>query len=394
MGSRATAGATVSKLADVSTGRIPSIDFLRGAVMVVMAIDHTRDFFTNLTFEPESLSQTWTALFFTRWITHFCAPTFVFLAGLSARLQLQRGLPKRELSRFLVTRGLFLVGVELFVLRPAMWFRFDFAGSAMLQVIWVIGWSMVALAALIHAPTWFIATFGLVQVLLHNAFDAVRVARPARSFGSALWSLLHQPNSIDLGGAHGPAASVLYPLVPWMGVMALGFVAGRVFELDAQRRRAWLARAGCATIALFVVLRGTNLYGDPRPWHEQSTAWRSLLDLLDTEKYPPSLAYLAMTLGPALLALAVLDGRTTARFARPLLTFGRVPLFFYVLQWPTVHLISALFRRIAPSSPPGEGFALPIVYLGWALGLAALYPLCAWFAALKRRRTDAWLSYL
>jgi uncharacterized membrane protein len=348
-------------------------------------------------------------LFFTRWITHFCAPTFVFLAGVSAHLQLQRGVSKRELSRFLVTRGLFLIAIELFVLRPAMWFQLDFSRWAQLQVIWVLGWSMVALAALIHAPAWFIAAFGLVQVLLHNAFDAVRVARPATTFGDALWSVLHQRNAIRFAGPHGPVATVLYPLIPWMGVMALGFVAGRVFELDAQRRRALLARAGCAALALFVVLRGTNLYGDPRPWHPQSTSWRSLLDLLNTEKYPPSLAYLAMTLGPALLALAALDGRSVVRLARPLLTFGRVPLFFYVLQWPVVHSVSVLFRwladrpfgRDAPSpfessasSRATDGFGLPAVYLGWALGLLALYPLCAWFAALKRRRKDAWLSYL
>ena len=376
--------------------RIESIDLLRGLVMVLMLLDHTRDFVHSgaMRSDPLALETTTPLLYFTRWITHFCAPTFVFLAGVSAQLQLQRGVAKRDLSRFLVTRGLFLIAVELIVLRPAMWFQFDFSRWAQLQVIWVLGCSMIALAALIHAPQWLIAAFGLVQVLLHNAFDAVLVARPARTFGEALWSVLHQRNSIQLGGPHGPVASVLYPLVPWMGVMALGFVAGSVFELDAPRRRALLARAGCAAIVIFAVLRGTNLYGDPRPWHAQSTIWRSLLDFLNTEKYPPSLAYLAMTLGPALLALAALDGRKVVRLARPLLTFGRVPLFFYVLQWPTVHLVSALFRRLDPDPRSSGGFGLPAVYLGWALGLIALYPLCAWFAALKRRRSDAWLSYL
>jgi uncharacterized membrane protein len=384
--------------------RIDSIDWLRGMVMIVMLLDHARDFLHSggMSGDPLDPSSTTLALYLTRWVTHLCAPTFVFLAGLSAGLQLQRGMAKRELSRFLLTRGLFLVALELVVLRPLLFGDFDFARMvAFLQVIWALGCSMIVLAALVHAPRWFAACFGAALLLLHNLFDSIRFESPAHDLSGALWAVLHQPNQIQFG-AHGPTAMVMYPLVPWIGVMALGFVAGSAFEFDAPRRRRVLGSIGALAIVFFFALRWSNLYGDPNPWRaptgdggESLAPWRTAFSFFNVEKYPPSLLYLAITLGIALVSLAVLDGRSFGRLSKPVLTFGRVPLFFYVLQWPALHLIGSTMRAThGPFSRENSGFELPGVYLGWAIGLIVLYPLCAAFAALKRRNKSAWLSYL
>lgn len=397
-----------------SRSRIDSIDLLRGLVMVVMLLDHMRDFLhrEGLTGNPLDPAHTSAALYATRWITHLCAPTFVFLAGVSARLQRVRGTGTRTLSRFLLSRGLFLVVLELLVLRPLIWFQWDLSFVAHLQVIWAIGWSMVILAALVHTPLWFVAVFGFAQVLLHNLLDGIRMGWPADTLGEALWCLLHQRNGIELG--EGVIAFVQYPLIPWCGVMALGYVAGGVFGIEAQRRRRALASLGAACVLVFFALRSGNFYGDPRPWRAPLgldgaalPAWRSALAFFDVEKYPPSLLFLCITLGIALLALAALDGCRFGRWCKPLITFGRVPLFFYVLQWPMVHLTAWLLQfvndqpwgwdiqpALEPVMPPGSGFGLPGVYLGWAIGLLVLYPLCAAFAAKKQKSRSVWLSYL
>jgi uncharacterized membrane protein len=397
-------------------GRVDSIDLLRGLVMAAMLLDHARDFVHHdvNVFDPLDLERTSVALYFTRWITHFCAPTFVLLAGTGAYLYGRRCASKGELARFLATRGLFLVGVELVLLRPLIFFNLDLRFLAFLQVIWAIGVSMVVLALLLHFSTRTIAAIGAALIALHNAFDGVRVTAwggpgtPIPNALEALWIVLHQGGAIPLG-ANAPVIGVAYPLVPWIGVMAAGYGLGALYELDTARRTRLLAALGAGCVLLFVALRASNLYGEPSPWSRQASATFTLLSFLDTTKYPPSLCYLAMTLGPALLALAALERFGVPSFARPLVVLGRVPFFFYVLQWPLLHLIAMLFGLIdgqpiawqtalpwdRPAPFPDElGFSLRVVYLAWLVALLVLYPLSAWFAGVKRRKRARWLSFV
>jgi uncharacterized membrane protein len=408
-------------------GRIASIDMLRGLVIALMMLDHARDFMHRdaLLFNPTDLSRTTPALFLTRWLTHYCAPTFVFLAGMSACLQRIRGLSRAELSRWLINRGVFLILLELIVLRPLIWFNLDYSLLAHLQVIWAIGWSMILLAGLIWLPVWLIAAIGLVVVAGHNSqvielllLKGEQVPWPARTWSAALAAILHEERPIILNWPIQAVVFAHYPLVPWFAVMALGYVTGNLYRLAPRWRRMGLGLAGLAVLGVFIGLRFWNVYGDPNPWSVPSadnaahfTTWqRYICSFVNTEKYPPSLLFLGMTLGPALLFLAVADGRQPGWLGKRLIVFGSVPLFFYVLQWPTVHLLSRLFQWLAgqpigwdgvnqfsPSFtvPPDIGFSLPITYLGWLLGLLFLYPLCVWFRGVKRRYPKArWLSYL
>ena len=399
------------------TRRIDSIDLLRGIVMVLMMLDHTRDFVHSAAFQfdPTDLSQTNVPLFFTRWITHFCAPVFVFLAGTGAYLQLARGKSKRELSRFLVTRGIWLIVLEITLVRVGMWFAFDVRMLGFLQVIWVIGVSMIVLGALIYLPLKVVGGFGLLMIALHNLLDGFRVVgwhgpdSPVPGYGQKVWMLLHQAfEAFPIVGFPSPVVIVVYPLVPWVGVMAAGYAFGRLYSLDAQRRRRLLLIIGGAATALFVVLRGVNVYGDPARWSAQKNAMFTVLSFLNTTKYPPSLLFLLMTLGPAILLLALFESRSGASRVREFfVTFGRVPLFFYLLQWYTAHLIAVLLN-LAFGKPverlfqtpidwtgpaPAAGFNLVVVYLCWIAGVLLLYPLCKWFAGVKQRRRDWWLSY-
>jgi uncharacterized membrane protein len=401
--------------------RIDSIDLLRGIVMVIMMLDHTRDFVHSgaLLFDPTDLTKTTTALFFTRWITHYCAPVFVFLAGTGAYLQLARGKSKRELSRFLVTRGMWLVVLEFTVVRLGAFFSFDYRFLGMMQVIWVIGVSMIVLAALIYLPLKVIAGFGIALIALHNLLDRFKVqgwrgpGSAVPGLGAKLWMIAHQPfEAFPILGFPSPVVVVIYPLIPWVGVMALGYAFGSLYQKDGMRRRRWLLIIGGIATALFVALRAINLYGDPSGWSPQKNALFTLLSFLNTTKYPPSLLFLLMTLGPAMLALAWFE--TIKTFAsglrNALVTFGRVPLFFYLLQWYTAHLIAVVAGLIAGQRvawqfespiekfthppPPGVGFRLWVVYICWIIGVLLLYPLCKWFAGVKARRRDWWLSYL
>lgn len=383
--------------------RIESIDFVRGAVMVLMLLDHARDFIHTAGVEGDPLDPrtTTAALFATRWVTHLCAPTFVFLAGVSARLQQGRGMTRAALSRYLLSRGAFLIVLELVVLRLLIFPLEPLSGLlSFLQVIWALGWSMIVLAGLVHAPLVVTATFGATQVLLHNLLDPIRVAAPARGAVEAVWMVLHQSGAIELG-SDGPWVLAKYPLVPWIGVMALGYVAGGLYARESSARRRLLGRASAALAAAFLVLRGTNLYGDPRPWETFRSETgavdfaRSLFSFLNVEKYPPSLAYLAATLGITLAALAWLDGRTFRGAAGPVVTLGRVPLFFYVLQWPLLGLVGWGLRAAdGQTLEPGSGFSLAVVYVVWAGGLVVLYPLCVAFAKLRARSRAPWLRYL
>ena len=401
------------------TFRVDSIDLLRGIVMVIMMLDHTRDFVHNaaLRFEdPTDLSTTNIFLFFTRWITHFCAPVFVFLAGTSAYLQFARGKSKAQLSWFLVTRGLWLIVLELTIVKLGIALNPDIRFLGFLQVIWVIGVSMIVLAALIHLPKIAIAAFGLLMIALHNLTDSIRVTSwrgpetPVPDVRAKLWILLHQAfEGFPILGFPSPVVFVIYPLIPWVGVMAAGYVFGAIYQLDTQQRRRWLLIIGGAATLLFIIIRATNLYGDPSPWSQQQNFIFTALSFINTSKYPPSLLFLLMTLGPAILFLALFEGRSErGRIQEFFITFGRVPLFFYVLQWFTAHLLSILLHAAFGKpvswlwrSPVdffgpvgGVGFNLGVVYLSWIIGIALLYPLCKWFAGVKQRRRNWWLSYL
>ena len=405
--------------------RINSVDLLRGLIMVIMLLDHTRDFVHHDTFffDPTDLTRTYPALFYTRWVTHFCAPLFVFLSGAGAYFQLARGKPKAELSRFLVTRGLWLIVLEYTVVRFLVLWNFDlttFLGMA--QVIWVLGWSMIVLAALIHLPIRAIAAFGIGMIAIHNAFDSVRVTpwqgpgTPIPTGLSALWVVLHQGGALPLFGFPGPVWFILYPLIPWLGVMAAGYAFGSVYDRPPVERRRWLLRWGTAITVGFLVMRATNLYGDPTDWAPQKSVAMTVIAFLNLQKYPPSLLYLMMTIGPALLALVWWERynnpaeSASARnpLARALITYGRVPLFFYLLQWVIAHSLGYLLSLSAgkptwiyfglpgpgQAPPPNVGFDLWVVYAAWITGVILLYPLCRWYAGVKARRRDWWLSYL
>jgi uncharacterized membrane protein len=359
--------------------RVASIDILRGLVMVLMALDHVRDFFTDVRFDPLDLSQTNAPLFLTRWITHFCAPTFVLLAGVSAYLT-GRLCTRAQLSWFLFTRGVWLVVLEVTLLSFVWTFNVRYELGLFLQVMWAIGVSMIVLAMLVHLQLRYIAVFSIAIICGHNLLDGVE----PQSLGAwaPLWSLLHVSGPI-------PHAFVAYPLIPWIAVMSLGYCLGALFEGNAQQRKQWLIYVGAASFTAFMVLRMTNLYGDPIDWSLQSTTALTLLSFVNVNKYPPSLLYLLLTLGSGLVSLAAFEsGR--GRLSEVLRTFGRVPLFFYVLHIALAHLAAVLIELATGQS----GFTLPIVYLAWALAIATLYPACRWFAGVKRRRDDWWLSYL
>jgi uncharacterized membrane protein len=406
--------------------RIDSIDLLRGIVMVIMLLDHTRDFVHRdvlMGFDPTDLAHTNPLLFFTRWITHFCAPVFVFLAGTGTYLQFARGKSKSALSKFLFTRGLWLIVLEFTLVRCGAFLNFDYRFLGAMQVIWVIGVSMIVLAVLIHLPLWIVAAFGGLMIFLHNALDGYRVQgwQGPQSAVPTLWAklyiILHQSFEAFpiLGFFPSPVVFVLYPLVPWVGVMAAGYAFGALYQMDPARRRRWLLIMGGVATAFFFLLRLLNLYGDPSHWAKQSTVSFTIISFFNVTKYPPSLLFLLMTLGPAFLALAWFESRKlVSDSSRPtglrkfFITFGRVPLFFYLLQWPMAHLTSIVAHLIAgkpigwmfgsqiqtAGPPPGMGFGLPVVYICWITGVLLLYPLCKWFAEVKQRRRDWWLSYL
>jgi uncharacterized membrane protein len=381
--------------------RVRGLDVMRGVVIVLMVIDHVRFFLSSARFDPTDPAQTTVALFFTRWVTHFCAPVFMLLAGTGAYLALGRGRTRAGLSWYLLTRGFWLLLLEVTVARFGWQFNFDYGYTSAL-VFWALGWSMIALAGLVWLPIRWIAALGLVMIAGHNMFDQVRPEHWG-SF-SWLWIILHQPGLLDLGGdVH---FFVLYPLVPWIGVMAVGYAFGPVAALPPARRDRIYLALGTALTAAFLLLRLGNWYGDPVPWMEQQTGWRTALSFLNTTKYPASFLFLLMTLGPPIAALPWLE-RVRGAAADMLLTIGRVPLFFWLLHVPLVHLAAVglslvrygevipwLYRNPPTPLPDGYGYGLPVVYAVTAAVVAALYPLCRWFAALKRRRRDPWLSYL
>lgn len=384
--------------------RIDSVDLLRGLIMIIMALDHVRDYFGDLAVNPTNLAATTIPLFFTRWITHICAPVFFLLTGTGAYLTLRR-MSRAELSRFLLSRGLWLILLEVTVLRFLFQFNLDYRVT-ILTVLWALGWSMVCLSGLLHLGAPAATVIGVIMIAGHNLLDGVQAA----SLGALapLWNILHSPGFVLNGPDH--VALVAYPLIPWIGVTAVGYGLGQTFEWEAVRRRKFLLWTGLAGTLGFVLLRTLNLYGDPARWAVQPSGAFTVLSYLNTSKYPPSLLFLLMTLGPSLLLLRWLDGGTPW-LLRPALVIGRVPLFYFLTHFLLVHLLAVVVSvvrygdaagmfqsptldRFPITQPPGWPLGLPAVYLIWIGVVLALYPLCRWFAGLRRRRSDRWLSYL
>lgn len=389
-------------MAGVKPARVGGVDLLRGGVMVLMVLDHSRRFLSNAPFDPTDIAHTSTAYFLTRWVTHFCAPTFVFLAGLGAYLSQVRGRTRSQAAYFLWTRGVWLIVLECTLVRLGGSFNPDLRRQTF-QVIWVLGCSMIALSALMYLPMKILSAFGIVLVFGHDLFDGIRVLHPGLWHG--VWTLLHQPGELWPGG--GIRILVQYPLVPWVGVMALGYTFGPIFRLDSARRRRILLRLGTGLVAAFIALRAINAYGDAYRWAPRPTLVLTMMDFLNCTKYPPSLLYLLMTLGPALLVLGLAEGFTELSrraVARVLITFGRVPLFFYLLHRPLIHCIAIAlaFARhgsqvihLARNRPPVDiGFGLPVVYGVWVGVVGMLYPLCRSFEQVKRTHRSGWITYL
>jgi uncharacterized membrane protein len=379
--------------------------------MVIMALDHTRDFMTSLRFPPEDMAHTYGALFFTRLITHYCAPVFAFLAGTGAFLSTRRGKSLSQVSYFFLTRGLWLVLLELTVVD----FAWGFTPWAQAGVIWILGWSMVSMALIVRLPMRWIGALGLGMIATHNLLDPINPAVFGRFYW--VWRLLHSPGPISITDHF--SFSVRYVLIPWVGVMATGFVFGNV--LIRPDRRKWMLTIGLSATALFFVLRGINLYGNgiaglPFGYPRSAGGWMvypslslTVISFFNVLKYPPSLDYLVMTLGPALTVLGLLDGVKAERgLSRILLIYGRVPLFYYVLH---IYLLNLMARLVAlafhqpiwhgtiiadfAQKPAGYGHGLPFVYAMWILTVAILYLPCRWFMEFRTKHRDwGWLSYL
>jgi uncharacterized membrane protein len=379
--------------------RLPAIDRMRGLVILLMALDHVRDFVSAdaLYFDPTDLARTYPALFLTRFVTHYCAPTFVLLAGVSAFLHGTKLDGRWALARFLLTRGVWLILLDIVVVSP-IW-GLDL-GSFHLGTLWAIGFSMIVLAGLLWLPPRGVLLVGALILLGHNLLDHVQASK----FGNwgPLWNILHEPGALPFG----LRGEVSYPVLPWIGVMALGYELGYVFLEPAAQRQRRLKLLGLASIALFLLLRGTNLYGDPSPWSAQGDSVMTALSVLNITKYPPSLLYALVTLGSALLLLSAME-RLGGFAGEVLATFGRVPLFIYLLHLYAAHAVAVAlwlaegfeFRQllgfgVQTAPPEGLGLSLAGTYAAWILIMAALYPACQWFASVKRRRRDWWLSYL
>jgi uncharacterized membrane protein len=387
--------------------RIQTIDLARGIVMVIMALDHSRDFFHREAFtdDPLNLASTTPVLYFTRWITHFCAPTFVFLSGVSIWLQSKRK-TKKELSRFLITRGLWLIFLELVVINFGMLADIHF-GTLAIQTIWSIGISMVVLGFVTWLPFKIIFVLGLLIVLGHNAIDFAEDYYKGNV--SFTWHLLHLPGIFPLWGNH--KLLVFYPFMPWTGLMMMGYCCGKIFtEYDEHSRNKILLRLGIALLLLFTALRFADIYGDPLHWAKQKNALYTFLSFMNVEKYPPSLLYMCATIGPVLIFLSLVKN-TTSRLAKFFIVYGRVPMFYYILHFYLLTIIRIILYtsrghsfaegvKGLPGLPfkflvPGEGYDLWVAYVIWMAVVLSLYPLCRWYDKYKTNNKEKWwLSYL
>ena len=392
----------------VKSNRIQSIDILRGLVMVIMALDHVRDYFHINALAgnfPENLETTTPILFFTRFITHYCAPVFVFLAGTSAFLYGQKR-TKNQLSKFLITRGLWLIFAEIFINNFLWWFDFNY-NFTNLQVIWAIGFSMIILGLAIRLPKRFILILGLLIVFGHNALDGI--TKSGQSLDAILWYMLHQSNGISIGSRFVWFA---YPVLPWIGVILLGYCFGEFYKTNASVafRKKWLIYLGLGSIVLFFILRSFNFYADAADWSTQDSFAKTVISFFNVSKYPPSLAFLLITLGPAFLFLYGIESIKN-RITDFLLVFGRVPFFYYMLHIAIIHIGAIIgllitgkdwkimiFDQMSMSglNPfEGYGYSLFVVYLIWIVIITLLYPICRRYMIYKANNRDKWwLSYL
>ncbi|HEX9385850.1 MAG TPA: heparan-alpha-glucosaminide N-acetyltransferase domain-containing protein [Anaerolineales bacterium] len=388
--------------------RITSIDFLRGLVIILMALDHVRMYFGFGTWysEPTDLATTTPLLFFTRWITHFCAPIFVFLAGTSAYLYGMKRANVKETALFLLRRGLWLIFVELFIVNFAWTFDITYS-FRILQVIWAIGVSMVALSALVFLPNGSILGIGALLVFGHNLLDSVTVG--GSSAQDIIWYALHQPHSVFIDSTH--FVNFVYPVLPWIGLMALGYGFGSLYQNDfpAEQRRRWLLSIGISATLLFIILRGFHFYGEPHSWRTQDSFVFSLMSFLNTTKYPPSLQFLLMTMGPALILLSVIEAFGN-RLPKPAVVFGKVPFFFYIVHLYVIHALAIVWlvyegrdwhqyilsaRGIMSGALSNFGLSLGAVYFVWILVILLLYPICRWYQNYRANNpSKPWLSYL
>jgi uncharacterized membrane protein len=391
--------------AEPARGRLEALDVLRGLLMILMALDHTRDYFGKYTFNPTDPQQSWPLLYLTRWVTHLCAPGFIALAGASIYLQRQRGKPVAALRRLVLTRGLWLLFLEVTIIS----FGWTFVFAPFLQVIWAIGWSMVLLSFLLRLPVYAIGAVGAAILTLHNLLDPIH----AKNLGiwANLWKILHQPGMLLLPNGH-PFAFDFYAVLPWFGVICVGYAFGTVAAAAAgKRRRTSLLLAGVFAAA-FTALRLNNRYGDDIRFQHLAHPAQTLMSFFNVEKYPPSLEYVLATFTVLLLLYVLFDAFVNCDWLRPvrsfLQTFGRVPFFYYVPHIYLIH-VSALLTTMALGGnwrfwigtgfftdgiPRGYGFSLPVIYAVWAAVVLALYLPCRWFASVKARRRDWWLSYL
>lgn len=398
--------------------RISSIDLMRGIVMVIMALDHTRDFFhvSSFAFDPTDPAKTTPMLFFTRWITHYCAPAFVFLAGTSIRIS-QEKKSLKELSRFLLTRGIWLVILEFTVVRFSFFFNlyYDFT---VVQVIYALGVSMILLAALIHLKMSTLLTIGIVITVGHDALAYFRIGPDNPFFGVA--TMIYQGGPMQV--APGKIFMVGYPFLPWLGIMLLGYAAGQWYlsGFERERRQRLLMIFGAGGTLAFIIVRALNFYGDPVPWQTQETGMRTFLSFLNCAKYPASLSYILMTLGPTLVTMALLEKVKLSQW-KPLEVFGRVPMFYYIAHFYLVHVLAiATFLVVrhkgfadlnfhfstggsffAPDGagyfggiPIGSGYSLLWVYVAWITVVLLCYPACVWYNRYKSNHRQWWLSYL
>jgi len=388
--------------------RIESVDFLRGLVIIIMALDHVRMYLGPGTWyaEPTNLATTTPLLFFTRWITHFCAPVFVFLAGTSAFLYGMRKADLKATAWFLFTRGLWLIFVELVIVNFAWTFDVTYS-FRILQVIWAIGISMVALSALTFLPNSLIFVIGMLLVFGHNLLDSITVQ--GSSVPDMIWYALHQPNFVFIDSTH--LINFVYPVLPWIGLMALGYAFGAFYKKDVpvEQRKPWLLTLGISATLLFILLRGFNLYGEPREWQTQNSLVFSLMSFLNTTKYPPSLHFLLMTMGPALIFLSMIES-VENRLATPVIVFGRVPFFFYIVHLYVIHALAMLLlvyqgrdwheyilsaRGIMSGTLSDFGLGLEVVYVIWLFVVVLLYPLCKGYQKVRWNNPSKWwLSYL
>jgi uncharacterized membrane protein len=379
--------------------RVQAVDLVRGLVMVIMALDHIREFWTPMTMRAEDVAQASAALFFTRWVTHFCAPTFVFLSGVSIWLSARKQLSRARTSRFLFTRGLWLVAVEVVLISFVLQWQ---TSLILLEVIWAIGGSMVLLAALIWLPRGVLAALAVVIIAGHNMLPVIQPVTAS----NAGWALLHNPPFLLPLGGNLPPLLVAYSVGPWLGVMLAGYVLGPWFALPLPQRNRRLRWAGLLALGLFIALRTTNWYGDPAPWSAQPRGpGYTVLSFLNVTKYPPSLLFLCLTLGVALLLLSVAE-EASSRPARWLRTFGQVPFFYFVAHLLLISGAALVWTQVAFGHPVNLAFVTPKewpaayhpsllrAYAVWALVILTMYWPCRWYQRYKQRHSYWWLSYL